>query len=80
MGRAARGVATWLFFAATDAVRSDPVALAGVEAAQAAEVPFALFLEMALLGAAAPGPLGLLGLAVIVAGIIAFARMTSGAR
>jgi drug/metabolite transporter (DMT)-like permease len=70
-------IATWLFFAATDMVRRDPVALAGVEAAQAGEVVFALVLEMLILGAALPGPLGLVGLAVIVAGIVAYARLTT---
>jgi drug/metabolite transporter (DMT)-like permease len=70
-------IATWLFFTATDMVRRDPVALAGVEAAQAGEVVFALVLEMLILGAALPGPLGLVGLAVIVAGMVAYARLTT---
>jgi drug/metabolite transporter (DMT)-like permease len=71
-------IATWLFFAATDMVRRDPVALAGVEAAQGTEVVFALVLEMLILGTAMPGPLGLVGLAVIVAGMVAYARLTAG--
>jgi hypothetical protein len=70
-------IATWLFFAATDMVRRDPVALAGVEAAQAGEVVFALVLEILILGAAMPGPLGLVGLAVIIAGMVAYARLTT---
>jgi drug/metabolite transporter (DMT)-like permease len=70
-------IATWLFFAATEAVRRDPVALAGVEAAQAAEVPCALGLEMLLLGAAAPAALGWVGLGIIVAGIVAYALLTA---
>lgn len=70
-------IATWLFFAATDRVRRDPVALAGAEAAQAAEVPFALVLEALLLGTAWPGALGMAGLAVIVAGIVGYARLTA---
>jgi drug/metabolite transporter (DMT)-like permease len=70
-------VATALFFAATDRVRRDPAALAAVEATQAAEVPFALVLEVALLGAAWPTPLGLAGLAVIVGGIVLHAWLTS---
>ena len=70
-------VATWLFFAATDAVRREPVALAGVEATQAAEVPFTLLLEAALLSALWPSPLGMAGLAVIVAGILWYARLTA---
>ena len=70
-------VATWLFFTATDLVRRDPVALAGVEAAQAAEVVFALVLEMLILDATMPGPLGLVGLVVIVAGIVAYARLAT---
>ena len=72
-------VATALFFAATDRVRRDPVALAAVEATQAAEVPFALAFEVALLGAAWPDPLGWAGLAIIVLGIVAYARMTAPA-
>jgi hypothetical protein len=71
-------VATWLFFAATDRVRRDPVALAAVEATQVAELPFALLLEVALLGAAWPGAVGLAGLAVIVAGMIGYARLSAG--
>ncbi|HEX7243886.1 MAG TPA: multidrug resistance efflux transporter family protein [Longimicrobiaceae bacterium] len=70
-------VATWLFFAATDRVRREPVALAGVEATQAAEVPFTLLLEAALLGAVWPAPMGMAGLAVIVGGILWYARLTA---
>lgn len=70
-------LATWLFFAATGAVRREPVALAAVEATQAAEVPFALLLEALLLGAAWPSPLGLAGLGVIVGGIVWYAWLTS---
>jgi hypothetical protein len=47
-----------------------------VEATQAAEVPFTLLLEIALLGAAWPTPLGFGGLGVIVAGMIAYAALT----
>lgn len=70
-------VATALFFAATDRVRRDPAALAAVEATQAAEVPFALLLEVALLGAAWPTPVGLAGLAVIVGGIVLHGWLTA---
>ncbi len=74
-------IATALFFAATDLVRRQPVALAGVEATQAAEVPFTLLLEAALLGAVWPSPLGWSGLAVIVLGIVWYARLAvQGAR
>lgn len=67
-------VATIFFFAATDRVQHDPVGLAAVEATQAAEVPFALGLEVVLLGVAWPGPLGGVGLVIIVLGIVAYAR------
>jgi hypothetical protein len=67
-------IATVLFFAATDLMQRDPVGLAAVEATQAAEVPFALGLEIVILGAALPTPLGGVGLAVIVLGIVAYAR------
>jgi drug/metabolite transporter (DMT)-like permease len=70
-------VATALFFGATDLVRRDPVALAAVEATQAAEVPFTLLLEAAVLGARWPTPAGAAGLAVIVLGIVWYARMTT---
>jgi drug/metabolite transporter (DMT)-like permease len=70
-------VATVLFFAATDMVQRDPVGLAAVEATQAGEAPFALGLEVLLLGAAWPGTLGWFGLAVIILGIIAYARRVS---
>lgn len=66
-------IATVFFFAATDRMQRDPVGLAAVEATQAAEVPFALGLEVLLLGVALPGPIGWLGLAIIVLGIIAYA-------
>jgi drug/metabolite transporter (DMT)-like permease len=70
-------VATALFFAATDRVRQDPLALAAVEATQAAEVPFALVLEVLLLGAPWPDPVGWAGLGLIVAGILWCARATA---
>lgn len=70
-------VATALFFSATDRVRRDPVGLAAVEATQAAEVPFALVLEVALLGAAWPSEIGFVGLAVIVGGIVFYAWLTA---
>ena len=70
-------VATALFFAATDRVRTDPLALAAVEATQAAEVPFALGLEVLLLGTPWPDPLGSCGLLLIVAGILWCARATA---
>jgi drug/metabolite transporter (DMT)-like permease len=70
-------IATVLFFAATDLVQRDPVGLAAVEATQAGEAPFALGLEVMILGTAWPGPLGGVGLAVIVLGIIAYARQVS---
>jgi drug/metabolite transporter (DMT)-like permease len=67
-------VATIFFFAATDMMQRDPVGLAAVEATQAAEVPFALGLEVLLLGVALPGPIGWVGLAIIILGIVAYAR------
>jgi drug/metabolite transporter (DMT)-like permease len=70
-------IATALFFAATDLVRREPVALAGVEATQAAEVPFTLLLEALILGAVWPSLLGWTGLAIIVLGIVWYARMAA---
>jgi len=50
----------WSSFADTDRVRRDQVALAALEATQAAEVPFALAFEAILLGPTgrtrSPGP------------------------
>lgn len=70
-------IATVLFFAATDLVQRDPVGLAAVEATQAGEAPFALVLEVLILGVAWPGPLGWVGLAIIILGIVAYARRVS---
>jgi drug/metabolite transporter (DMT)-like permease len=70
-------IATVLFFAATDLVQRDPVELAAVEATQAGEAPFALVLEVLILGVAWPGPLGWVGLAIIILGIVAYARRVS---
>lgn len=67
-------IATALFFAATDLVRREPVALAGAEATQAAEVPFTLLLEALILGAVWPTPLGWTALVIIVLGILWYAR------
>jgi drug/metabolite transporter (DMT)-like permease len=68
-------IATTAYFAATRLVDRDPVALASVEATQAAEVPFSLGLEIVLLGAAPPGPLGAMGLLMLIGGIALQARL-----
>jgi len=66
-------IATILFFQATGMVRDQPLALGAVEAMQGAEVVFAVLLGVLLLGESLPGGMSLLGAAVVVAGIIAFA-------
>ena len=62
-------IATVLFFRATDMVRSEPTALAAVEAMQAAELLFATLLGGLLLGEAWPHGYAALGAVLIVAGI-----------
>ncbi|WP_225563036.1 multidrug resistance efflux transporter family protein [Rhodanobacter sp. DHG33] len=65
-------IATVLFFAATDRVRTQPTALAAVEAMQAAELLFTTVLGAALLGEAWPHGWALLGALAIVVGIALF--------
>src|SRR5690606_23819690 len=66
-------IATNLFFQATGMVRDQPLALGAVEAMQGAEVVFAVLLGVLLLGEDWPTGTALLGAAVVVAGIVAFA-------
>jgi len=66
-------VAMVLFFQATGMVRSQPLALGGVEAMQASEVVFALLIGMLVLGEERPGGTALWGAALVVLGIVAFA-------
>ena len=66
-------IATILFFQATGMVRDQPLALGAVEAMQGAEVVFAVTLGVLLLGESLPSGMSLLGAAVVVAGIVAFA-------
>jgi len=66
-------IATILFFQATGMVRDQPLALGAAEAMQGAEVVFAMLLGLLLLGESWPTGTALLGAAVVIAGIIAFA-------
>ena len=66
-------VATILFFQATGMVRDQPLALGAVEAMQGGEVLFAVLLGVLLLGEPWPTGRTLLGAAIVVAGIAAFA-------
>ena len=65
-------IATVLFFRATDMVRSEPAALAAVEAMQAAELLFATLLGVLFLGEAWPRGYALLGALAIILGIALF--------
>jgi drug/metabolite transporter (DMT)-like permease len=65
-------IATVLFFRATDMVRSEPTALAAVEAMQAAELLFATVIGATLLGEAWPHGFSAFGAAMIVVGIALF--------
>ncbi|MBN8921820.1 MAG: hypothetical protein BGP10_14840 [Rhodanobacter sp. 68-29] len=69
-------IATVLFFAATDRVRSQPTALAAVEAMQAAELLFTTMLGAVMLGEAWPRGWALLGALAIVVGIALFGWMS----
>ena len=62
-------IATTLFFMATDRVRDDQSKLAAVEATQSTQLIFVILGEMAILGIALPGPIALIGIAVIIAGM-----------
>jgi len=65
-------IATVMFFRATDMVRSEPTALAAVEAMQAAELLFATLLGVLFLGEAWPHGYALFGALAIVVGIALF--------
>ncbi|WP_108473061.1 DMT family transporter [Rhodanobacter thiooxydans] len=65
-------IATILFFRATDMVRSEPTALAAVEAMQAAELLFATLLGAWFLGEAWPHGYAAIGALAIVVGIALF--------
>lgn len=70
-------VATILFFQATGMVRDNPTALGGVEAMQGSELLFAILIGVLFLGEPVPGPAGLAGGAMIIAGIAAFAVLVA---
>ena len=63
-------IATVLFFQATDMVKHNPRQLAVVEATQCGEVVFTLLGGIFLLQDGVPDKAGLVGIAVIVAGMI----------
>ena len=65
-------IATILFFRATDMVRSEPTALAAVEAMQAAELLFATMLGVLFLGEAWPHGYAAFGALAIIVGIALF--------
>ncbi|MGY3039007.1 drug/metabolite transporter (DMT)-like permease [Rhodanobacter sp. TND4EL1] len=69
-------IATILFFRATDMVRSEPTALAAVEAMQAAELLFASLLGVLFLGEAWPRGYEALGALAIIVGIALFGWVT----
>ncbi|WP_203247442.1 DMT family transporter [Sporosarcina beigongshangi] len=62
-------IATTLFFMATDLARNDQGKLAAVEATQSTELIFAMIGEMIIIGIALPGPIALVGIGVIIAGM-----------
>ena len=63
-------VATLLFFEATNLVKDNPKQLAVVEATQAGEVLFTLLGGILFLRDALPGPVGFLGVGIVVLGMI----------
>lgn len=70
-------IATTLFFMATDLARKDQGMLAAVEATQSTELIFAMIGEILLLGIALPGPLSLLGMAIIMIGMVLHSLQTT---
>lgn len=70
-------IATILFFKATEWVQNDNHKLAGVEATQAMEIIFTLMGEMIFLNMLFPGPVSLIGIALIMLGIIAHSIVAS---
>jgi len=62
--------ATWLFFKATDMVRTDQKRLAAVEATQSTEVIFAIAGEVLILHAALPDRFSLVGIAIVILGML----------
>ena len=68
-------IATVLFFAATDLVKTDMQKLAGVEATQACEIIFAIIIEFLFLGGAWPSPISWLGIALILIGMIIYSKL-----
>ncbi|MDF2476596.1 MAG: hypothetical protein K0S24_2079 [Sphingobacterium sp.] len=67
-------IATLLFFTATDIVRTDPKALAAIEATQAMEVIFTLLGEIILLQAALPTSYSCAGIGLVVIGMLLHSR------
>ncbi|MDO5519142.1 MAG: multidrug resistance efflux transporter family protein [bacterium] len=63
-------IATILFFKATELVKHNPSQLAIIEATQSGEVLFSVLGEVLLLAGAAPGPIGWIGLGIIILGMI----------
>lgn len=63
-------IATVLFFYATDLVKKNEKQLAVVEATQSGEVVFTLLGGILVLGEAVPGPVGAVGLVLIIGGMI----------
>lgn len=70
-------IATVMFFKATDMVGRQPVALAAVEAMQAAELLFATLLGVVFLGERSPEGVAAWGAVAIVVGIAAFSWISA---
>ena len=70
-------IATLLFFRATDLVKEDPRQLALIEATQCGEVVFTLLGGILVLGDSVPGPAGMAGLALIIAGMVMNSLLTA---
>ncbi len=62
-------IATTLFFMATDRVRHDQGKLAAVEATQSTQLIFVILGEMMILGIAAPTPMAIVGIVIIIIGM-----------
>jgi drug/metabolite transporter (DMT)-like permease len=70
-------IATILFFRATAMVRTQPTALAAVEATQGGEILFATLIGVLFLGEPWPGRVAALGALLVIVGIVAFSRISA---
>ena len=69
---AALETAAFTIFLYARQATADAYTIAAVDASQAAEVLFTLLGEIVLLGEPLPGPIGALGVALVIGGLVGF--------